>query len=369
MQLRAEHLSAQLTRGLKPIYTIHGDEPLLAQEAGDLLRAAARAAGYVERKVFSVSGAHFDWSALLGAAQAMSLFAERQLIEIRIPGGKPGKDGSDALQRYCEHLSDDVMTIVHLPRLDRQQQQSAWFLALDRAGASIAVQPVERGHLSAWIAQRLAVQGQRVPEGELGQQTLAFFADRVEGNLLAAHQELQKLALLYPAGELAFEQVETAVLNVARYDVFKLGEAVLAGQAARVLRMLDGLQAEGVAAVLVHWSLAEDIRALKRVKEALAQGKPLPMAFNESRVWGVKQQLYERVLPQLAEHQLSQLVESASICDGVIKGLKHPLWPLDPWQALRRLALLLVQAVASAPAPRGKAPLLHVGPRLVLEAG
>ena len=369
MQLRAEQLHAQLGRGLQPIYTIHGDEPLLAQEAGDAVRAAARAAGYVERKVFSVSGAHFDWSALLGAAQAMSLFAERQLIEIRIPGGKPGKDGSDALQRYCEHLSDDVLTIVHLPRLDRQQQQSAWFVALDRAGISIAVQPVERGLLPAWLAQRLAAQGQRVTGGEIGQQTLAFFADRVEGNLLAAHQELQKLALLYPAGELAFEQVEAAVLNVARYDVFKLGEAVLAGQTARVLRMLDGLQAEGEAAVLVHWSLAEDIRALKRVKDALAQGKPLPMAFNESRVWGTKQRLYERVLPQLAEHQLGHLVESASICDGVIKGLKHPLWPLDPWRALRRLALLMVQAVASQPAARGKAALLRTGPRLALEAG
>ena len=368
MQLRAEQLPAQLARGLQPIYTIHGDEPLLAQEAGDAVRAAARAAGYVERKVFSVSGAHFDWSALLGSAQAMSLFAERQLIEIRIPGGKPGKDGSEALQRYCEHLSDDLMTIVHLPRLDRQQQQSAWFVALDRAGANIAVQPVERGLLPAWIAQRLATQGQRVAEGQIGQQTLAFFADRVEGNLLAAHQELQKLALLYPTGELGFDQVEAAVLNVARYDVFKLGEAVLAGQTARVLRMLDGLQAEGEAAVLVHWSLAEDIRALKRVKDALAQGKPLPMAFNESRVWGVKQRLYERVLPLLAEHQLAHLVESASICDGVIKGLKHPLWPLDPWQALRRLALLLVQAVASPPAARGKAPLLRVGPRLALEA-
>ncbi len=367
MQLRAEQLPQHLARGLQQLYTVHGDEPLLAQEAGDAIRTAARDAGYVERKVFSVSGAFFDWSGLLGASQAMSLFAERQLIEIRIPGGKPGKEGSEALQRYCDHLSDDLLTIVHLPKLDRQQQQGAWFGALDRAGVSIAVQPIERRALPVWIAQRLAAQGQRVAEGEIGQQTLAFFADRVEGNLLAAHQELQKLALLYPAGELGFEQVEAAVLNVARYDVFKLGEAVLGGQTARVLRMLDGLRAEGEAAVLVHWALAEDIRALKRVKDALAQGKPLPMAFNESRVWGVKQRLYERVLPLLAEHQLAHLVDAASICDGVIKGLKHPLWPLDPWESLRRLALLLVQAVASPPAPRGKAPLLRAGPRLALE--
>lgn len=365
MQLRAEQLPQALARGLQPVYTIHGDEALLAQEAGDAIRAAARAAGYTERKVFTVSGAHFDWSGLLGASQAMSLFAERQLIEIRIPGGKPGKDGSEALQRYCEHLSDEVITLVQLPGLDRQQQGSAWFSALDRAGACIQVLPVDRRALPQWIAQRLAAQGQRVAGGEAGQHTLAFFADRVEGNLLAAHQELQKLALLYPAGELAFEQVEAAVLNVARYDVFKLGEAVLAGQTARVLRMLDGLRAEREAVVLVHWSLAEDIRALKRVKDAMIAGKPLPMALRENRVWGAKERLYERVLPLLAEHQLAHLVEAASLCDGVIKGLKHPLWPLEPWDAIRHLALLLVQAVAVPPAPRGKAPLLK---RLALEA-
>ena len=205
MQLRADQLNAHLARGLQRIYTVFGDEPLLAQEAGDTIRNAACAADFTERKVFAVSGAHFDWSGLLGAAQAMSLFAERQLIEIRIPSGKPGKDGSEALQRYCEHLSDDVLTLVHLPKLDRQQQQAAWFGALDRAGVTLQVLPVQRPALPAWIAQRLAAQGQRVAEGEAGVQTLAFFADRVEGNLLAAHQELQKLALLHPPGTLSFE--------------------------------------------------------------------------------------------------------------------------------------------------------------------
>ena len=356
MQLRADQLNAHLARGLQRIYTVFGDEPLLAQEAGDTIRNAARAADFTERKVFAVSGAHFDWSGLLGAAQAMSLFAERQLIEIRIPSGKPGKDGSEALQRYCEHLSDDVLTLVHLPKLDRQQQQAAWFGALDRAGVTLQVLPVQRPALPAWIAQRLAAQGQRVAEGEAGVQTLAFFADRVEGNLLAAHQELQKLALLHPPGTLSFDQVEAAVLNVARYDVFKLGEAVLAGQTARVLRMIDGLRAEGEAAVLVHWALADDIRNLKRVKDALAQGKPLPVALREGRAWGPKERLYERALPLLRADDLARLVEAASLCDGVIKGLKHPLWPLEPWEAITRLALLVLQAVTPSPAPlRGAA--------------
>ena len=168
----------------------------------------------------------------------------------------------------------------------------------------------------------------------------------MEGNLLAAHQELTKLALLYPAGELSFEQVESAVLNVARYDVFKLGEAVLAGQVARALRMLEGLQAEGESPVLVHWTLAEDIRMLKRVKDSLAGGKPLPMALRENRVWGVKEKLFERLLPQLGDAPLAALLEAAHRCDGLVKGLRDPLWPADPWQGLKRLVLMLAQQAA-----------------------
>ncbi|HEX2540963.1 MAG TPA: DNA polymerase III subunit delta [Caldimonas sp.] len=347
MLLRPEQLQAHLKRELRAVYTVWGDEPLLAQEAADAIRAAARAGGCSERQVHTVAGAHFDWSSLLGAAQALSLFSDRQLVEIRIPSGKPGKDGSEALQRYCESAEAgagrDVITLVQLPRLDRSQQSSAWFGALDRVGVSVRVDPVERKALPQWIAGRLAAQGQHVAAGSAGQQALAFFADRVEGNLLAAHQEIQKLALLYPAGELGFEQIESAVLNVARYDVFKLGEAVLAGQTARALRMLDGLQAEGEAPVLVHWTLTEDIRGLKRVKDALAAGKPLPLALREARVWGAKERIFERAVTLLGETTLAQLLDAAQVCDGLVKGLPHPQWPLDPWQALRRLVLMLVE--------------------------
>src|SRR6478735_2261345 len=341
MQIYADRLADHLQRYLRAVYTVWGDEPLLAQEAADAIRVAARAAGCSERQVHTVAGAHFDWSSLLGASQALSLFADRQLVEIRIPSGKPGKDGSDALQRYCEIAIEgggrDVITLVQLPRLDRSQQSSAWFAALDRAGITVRVDPVERKALPAWIAQRLAAQGQRA---------LAFFADRVEGNLLAAHQEIQKLALLYPAGEIGFEQIESAVLNVARYDVFRLGEAVLAGQAARALRMLDGLRSEGEAAVLVHWTLAEDIRGLKRVKDALGAGKPLPLALREARVWGAKERVFERAVTLMSESTLDHLLDAAHVCDGLMKGLKHPDWPLDPWEALKRLVLLLAEQTA-----------------------
>jgi DNA polymerase-3 subunit delta len=352
MQLRLDQLATHLQKSagaLKPIYTVYGDEALLAQEAGDAIRAAARAAGYTERQVHTVSGAYFDWSSLLGSASEMSLFGDRQLIEIRIPSGKPGKDGSTALQQYCEMAAgnDGVLTLVTLPRLDKTQQGSAWFTALDGIGLTLRCDPIERNALPLWIAQRLAAQGQQVEPGEAGQRTLAFFADRVEGNLLAAHQEVVKLGLLHPPGTLTTAQIEEAVVDVARFNVFKLSEAVLSGQVVRTLRMIDGLEAEGEAAVLVHWALAEDILALHRARAALDGGKPLPMVLREQRVWGPRERLFERILPRTKGPVLARLVASASTVDGIVKGLRHPQWPDNPWEALRRLALQLAK-VASA---------------------
>lgn len=352
MQLRLDQLATHLQKAggaLKPIYTLYGDEPLLVQEGGDAVRQAARAAGYTERQVHTVAGAYFDWSSLLGAASEMSLFGDKQFIEIRIPSGKPGKDGSQALQQYCEAArgNDGVITLVTLPRLDKTQQGSAWFTALDGIGATLRYDPIERQQLPLWIAQRLAAQGQQVEPGEAGQRTLAFFADRVEGNLLAAHQEIVKLGLLHPPGTLTIEHIEEAVVDVARFNVFKLSEAVLSGQIERTLRMIDGLEAEGEAAVLVHWALAEDILALHRARAALDGGKPLPMVLREQRVWGPRERLFERILPRTKAPALARLVASASTVDGIVKGLRHPQWPEDPWEALRRLALQLAK-VASA---------------------
>jgi len=346
MQLAAAQLSSHLGKGLRALYTIHGDEPLLAQEAADAIRAAARVQGYTERSSYTVAGAHFDWSAVLAAGGSLSLFADKQIVEIRIPSGKPGKDGSAALQQIAEGAAgnDSTLTLVLLPRLDRATRTGAWFTALENNGVSLQVDPVERAALPQWIAQRLALQGQRVKGGEEGQRTLQFFADRVEGNLLAAHQEIQKLALLHPAGELGWEQVEAAVNNVARYDVFKLSDAVLGGNPVRVARMLDGLRAEGEAEVLVHYTLAEDIRALKRVRDAMSAGRPLPMALRENRIWGAKEQAFERVLPRLDDRALARLLKAAHTVDGIVKGLKQPDWPASGWQALQRLALMLCRA-------------------------
>ncbi len=346
MQLRLDQLAAHLAKGpLKAVYTLFGDEPLQAQEAADAIRAAARAAGHTERQVHTVSGAHFNWSGLIGAASEMSLFGDRQIIEIRIPGGKPGKEGSQALQQYVEAAqgNDGLLTLVTLPRLDKTQQSSAWFTALDGAGISLRCDPIERPALPQWIAQRLAAQGQQVEPGEVGQRTLAFFADRVAGNLLAAHHAILTLGLLHPPGVLTAEHIEDAVVDVARFNVFKLSEAVLSGQVQRTLRMIDGLQAEGEAPNLVHWALADDVQALYRCRTAIDEGKPVAMALREARVWGPRERLLERVLPKVRTPATVRLVAAASIVDGVVKGLKHPQWPDEPWEALRRLALMLTE--------------------------
>jgi DNA polymerase III subunit delta len=357
MQIAAPQLTSHLQRGLKSLYTLHGDEALLVQEAADAIRATAREQGYTERTVHTVAGAHFDWSEVLASGGSMSLFADKQIVEVRIPSGKPGKDGSPVIQQIAESAQDNdgVLTLFVLPRLDQMTKKGAWFGALDSFGVTVQIEPVERRQLPEWLAQRLRAAGLRVKPGEEGERTLKFFADRVEGNLLAAHQEIQKLALLHPATsdapthaitELSFEQIEAAVLNVARYDVFKLSEAVLAGNVARVQKMLDGLQAEGEAEVLVHWALQEDIRNLHRVRSLMDDGQPLPLALQTARVWGLKQKLYERILPRLSPTDATNLLHAAHQVDGIVKGLKTKDWPSDNWVALQQLAMMVCKAVA-----------------------
>ncbi len=368
MQLAAPQLSQHLQRGLKSLYTLHGDEPLLIQEAADAIRATARAQGYTERMVHTVAGAHFDWSEVLASGGSLSLFADKQIVEVRVPTGKPGKEGSPAIQQLAQAAegNDSMLTLFILPRLDKMTKTGAWFAALESYGVTLQIDSIERRVLPQWIAQRLGALHLRVKAGEEGERTLKFFADRVEGNLLAAHQEMQKLALLYPAAtqagaeqvtkqgaelsaeqrELSFDEVEAAVLNVARYDVFKLSEAVLAGNVARVQRMLDGLQAEGEATVLVHWTLSEDIRALARLRSLMDEGRPLPMALQEARVWGLKQKLFERILPRLSSVDAANLLHAAHQVDGIVKGLKQPGWPQDAWAALHQLAMMVCKVVA-----------------------
>ena len=346
MHIKADQLGRHLSQHMQRLYVLHGEEPLLMQEAADAIRAAARAQGFGERSSHTVSGAHFDWSAVQGACQSLSLFAQRQIVEIHLPTGKPGKEGPAVLTELAQGVAadGDLLLLITLPRLDKTIKNAAWYATLQQHGVDVAIESVSRQQLPQWIAQRLRQQNQHVAAGAEGEHALRFFADRVEGNLLAAHQEIQKLALLYPPGELSAGQIEAAVLNVARYDVFKLGEAVLGGNLPRVQRVLDGLQAEGESEVMALYALAEDIRALKRVRDAIDSGKPLPMALREQRIWGPKERLFERVLPQLQASVLAQLLHAAHLTDGIVKGIKAPGWPAGSWQALHRLAADLAHA-------------------------
>jgi len=338
MRISTEQLQQHLTRELKPLYAVHGDETLLALEAADRVRAKARAEGHTEREVLTVDSG-FKWSELAFTGNSQSLFAARRVLELRVPTGKPGTEGAEAIARYCEAPPPDTVTLVVLPGVDWRAQKAGWFEALDRAGVMVEAKPVTRKALPEWLAGRLRAQGQ-----EADKETLDFITDRVEGNLLAAHQEVQKLALLFPAGKIAFEQAREAVLDVARYDVFNLGEALLDGDVLHLARMMDGLKGEGVAPPLVLWALTEEIRAIGRVLDGIAAGRTPPQLWRDVRVWGAgHQNLMQQNCRRFTKEQVEAALVHAAKVDRTVKGLIRG----DAWDELLQLAL---RFAASAPA-------------------
>ena len=329
MTISSDDLPRHLTSGLKPLYVVFGDALLLAIEAADRIRAAARTAGYTERDTF-IAEQHFKWSELRNSAQSLSLFASKKVIDIRIPSGKPGVEGGQALQDYCANLSPDVLTLISLPKLDWAAQKSQWFSTLQKHGVMISADDIPRGEMSRWLAARLKRQEQSADDA-----TLEFLADRCEGNLLAAFQEIQKLALLFPSGQLSFEQVKDVVMDVARYDVFKLSEAMLDGNAARYAHILDGLRAEGTATVFILWAISEDIRTLGKVFLAMKRGENLSNALRDMRVRKDKQSLIENALRRLKSAHIERALLQAAHLDKIIKGLR----PGDVWDELLQLGL------------------------------
>jgi len=308
---------------------VHGDEPLLALEAGDTIRAAARAAGVTERDVLVVEPG-FKWDAFVGANANASLFGDRKFVDVRIPSGKPGVEGGKALESYAANPNPDNVTLVTLPRLDGAAKSSAWFSALCEAGVAIAVYPVERDALPGWIAQRLSRQKQRATR-----ETLIFLADACEGNLLAARQEIEKLALLLPEGELDHEAVERAVADVARFDVFELSHAWLAGDAARTVRILRALEAEGDAPTLAIWQLSEDVHAIAVVTALVRNGTPLSAAVRNARVWGKRQNALERAVKRVAPSSIPPILTAIARLDALAKGIGTG----NAWDELATVAL------------------------------
>ena len=341
MRISSEQLQPHL-RELKPLFTVFGAETLLALEAADRIRAAARAQGYVEREVLTVEPG-FSWSDLSMAASAQSLFASRKLLELRIPNGKPGVEGSAALQDFCKRLPEETVTLVQLPEIDWRAQKASWFEALDAAGIAVEARVISLKALPQWLAGRLKAQKQ-----EADDETLAFIAERVEGNLMAAYQEVQKLALLFPPGRLAPEAVREAVLDVARYDVFALGAAMLEGDIARLSRMMEGLAAEGAAPPLALWALTEEIRALGKVVAGAAAGRPIATVMRDARIYGPRQSLLQSCYSRYTPRDIADALGHAASIDRIVKGLDKG----DLWDELLQLALRFAGRGPSTAAPR-----------------
>jgi len=329
MRIHPTQLSQHLQKQLLPLYTVFGEESLLAIEAADLIRSKARQTGYVEREIFTIDN-QFSRSDLRLSSNCLSLFGERRVIDLRIPSGKPGKEGSTAIEEYCCSLPPDTVTLVTLPRIDKQGQATKWFKALENIGPMISVSLVERNQLPDWIGQRLSKQDQRTDPN-----TLQFFAEKVEGNLLAANQEIKKLALLYPPGILSFTQVKDAVLEVARYDVFKLSDAMVSGDTTRYTLVLKGLQGEGTTAPFILTILAAQIRSLIILRKGLDSGRSLTQLMNEAKVWGIRQKVMEsaarRLGLKLLVHALLHAAKIDKISKGVAKG--------DTWDEFLQLGL------------------------------
>ena len=328
MQIRSGELEAQLAKSLAPLYAVHGDEPLLALEAADAVRAAARKRGFSEREVFETARG-FDWGAFRGSLASLSLFATKRIVELRLPGGKPGTEGSEALAAYCANPAADTLLLVSLPRLDRKTQESAWFRALAGAGVVVDVWPLERARLPGWISERLARQGQKAPR-----EVLEFLAARVEGNLLAAHQEVQKLALLAAPGELSLQAVEGAVADVARYDPQDAAEALLSGDTGRYVRVIEGLRGEGEAPTFVLFVIAN---ALFVLAAAHASGS-IDAAFQQHRVYGRGLQAALRgAASRFRPAAVQEAIGAAAAIDRAIKGVRVR----DPWEEFIALGLKL----------------------------
>ena len=335
MKLNSAQLAKHLVNPLSPVYIVSGDEPLLCQEAADTIRAAARQQGYDERQVFSADS-NFEWGTLVQAGASMSLFAERRLLELRLPSGKPGDKGAAALIEYCARPADDTVLLITLPKLDGNQQKSKWGKALVDGGLTQFVQiwPIDAHQLPQWIRQRLAQAGLAAQPD-----AVELIAARVEGNLLAAAQEIEKLKLLADGDQITLDIVQAAVADSARYEVFGLVDAILNGEGAHTLRMLEGLKGEGVEPSIILWALARELRLLGSLSAQYAQGVPMEKAFSQARppVWEKRRPLVSKALQRHTTTRWAQMLGDAQVIDAQIKGQAQG----SVWEGLARLSLAM----------------------------
>ena len=329
MKLRADQLANHLKRGLEPIYFIFGDEPLQLNEAADTLRHTTKENGYDERESFHVDSG-FDWQVFQNSLQSGSLFADKRLIELRLGSQKPGDAGAKVLRAYAENCADDIVLLITADKLDQASQRSRWFTTLDSAGVCIQIWPVNSAQLPAWIEARLRTKGlQAAPDA------ISLLAARVEGNLLAAAQEIDKLHLLYGQGQLTLEQMLAAISDSARYTIFDLADAALAGKVKRTVRIINNLRSEGQEPILLLWALAREIRLLSEIRFAVDKGQSVANALQQHKVWEKRKPLINKALQRLTAADCQRLLQHSACLDRIIKGVE----PGHAWDKLMLLSL------------------------------
>jgi len=314
MQIKVEQLKAQLRQGLQPVYFVYGDEPLLVQEACDLIRTAARASGCTEREVYSVESG-FNWGDFLEAGDAMSLFSERKLLELRMPTGKPGDQGSKAFVRYCERPSPDNVLLIQAGKLDAAARRAKWYKALEAAGGVVQIWPLDIKQLPGWAMRRMKQKNLIA-----SQEAVALLVERVEGNLLACAQEIEKLLLLFGPGQISFDQVANSVADSSRFDIYKLVDNALQGDAVRTTRIIHGLKAEGVEPVLLLWALTREIRAMAEMAFEVAIGGGVEQAISKARVWDKRKPLVRSALQRHRVIVWQRMLQRCGVVDSMIKG-------------------------------------------------
>jgi len=329
MRLGFHEIGAHLKNNLAPVYVVTGDEPLQLGEAADLIRATAQSKGYSERKILD-AGTGFDWYELTAESNSLSLFADQRILDLRIPNGKPGAPGSKALVAYCENIPADTILLITMPKLDQSQTKSKWYKALDNAGAVIQIWPVAEQRLPPWIEQRMRQKG-LIPEPDV----INMLAERIEGNLLAAAQEIEKLLLLNGPGIITAEQLTACVTDSARYDVFGLVDAALEGKPNRCVKIIQGLRNEGLASTIILWALAREIRQMSQIAYAIKNGTPMHMAFSEFRIWDKRKPIVTQGLKRLSQSQWNNLLVDCETADEAIKGRNKK----DSWLLLEEISI------------------------------
>ena len=333
MKIQANQLSSHLLKSLAPCYLVTGDEFLLVDEALDAIRESARGRGFLSRELH-VATTGFDWNALTASTGNFSLFAEQRIIELRLPTGKPGKAGSAAIMELVEQAGPELLFIVTGPKLDRSSSASKWAKTIDQKGVSLPLWPIGVRELPGWIANRMRAAGLQ-PDRD----AVMLIADRVEGNLLAAQQEIEKLRLILGEGKVSAEAVNDAVANNSRYDVYKLADAALAGDANRSVKILGGLRAEGVEPVIVMWALTRELRILAKLDDVIRQGGDLGGAMQKSGVWRNRQALVRSCIGRHRHGDFHKMLKVAGHGDAAAKGQRAG----NPWQMATDIVVSLSQ--------------------------